>query len=51
VKNAASSAAAILLDHAAQNLRTNSIGLSIWLLLLSILVALRWCAHQCQPRS
>src|ERR1700757_4372633 len=39
VKNAASSAAPILSDHAAQNLRTTSIGLSIWLLLWSILVA------------
>jgi hypothetical protein len=30
-----------LSDHAAQNLRTTSIGLSIWLLLRSILLALR----------
>jgi hypothetical protein len=36
VKNAASSAAPILSDHAAQNLRTTSMGLSIWLLLRSI---------------
>jgi len=28
-----------------------AIGLSIWLLLRSILVALRWGVHQCQPRS
>jgi hypothetical protein len=35
VKNAASSAAPTLSDHAAQNLRTTSIGLSIWLLLRS----------------
>ena len=41
----------ILSDHAAQNLRTTSIGLSIWLLLQSILVALRWGVHQCQPGS
>src|SRR6266853_1710052 len=40
VKNAASSAAPTSLDHAAQNLRTTSIGLSIWLLLRSILLAL-----------
>jgi hypothetical protein len=32
VKNAASSTAPMLSDHAAQNLRTTSIGLSIWLL-------------------
>src|SRR6267378_4068857 len=35
VKNAASSTAPMLSDHAAQNLRTTSIGLSIWLLLWS----------------
>src|SRR6266699_2742340 len=40
VKNAASSAAPTLSDHAAQNLRTTLIGLSIWLLLRSILLAL-----------
>src|SRR6266576_902967 len=40
VKNAASSAAPTSAFHAAQNLRTTSIGLSIWLLLWSILAAL-----------
>ena len=41
MKNAASSPAPTLSDHATQNLRTTSIGLSIWLLLRSILLALR----------
>jgi hypothetical protein len=36
VKNAANSSAPASADHAAQNLRTNSMGLSIWLLLWSM---------------
>src|SRR5882724_1036241 len=51
VKNAASPAAPILSDHAAQNLRTTSIGLSIWLLLWSILVALRWAPIDASPAA
>src|SRR5260221_5776198 len=59
VKNAASSATPTLSDHAAQNLRTSSIGLSIWLLLRSILLALgcrrellvRRCGHILRRRS
>jgi hypothetical protein len=48
---AASSVAPILSDHAAQNLRTTSIGLSIWLLLSSIWVALDWAPIDASPAA
>src|SRR4029077_21278215 len=49
VKNAASSAAPTSSDHAAQNLRTTSIGLSIWLLLRSIVLALGRAPTSARP--
>src|SRR5258706_9474699 len=51
VKNAASSATPTLSDHAAQNLRTNSIGFSIWPPPVVDLAGPPPCTHQRQPRG